>query len=146
MVHPLVGTPQQAPPLGRQPLGRQPHIMVNQQVVCILLDCILLLRMNTPFQQEHIPVGCVLTTTVASITGGWYTLPLGIPCPTPQYTVPTPSWVYPNPSPHGYTLPPTERAWYQRYPIPLYPTTLLLWAGSQTPVKTLPSRNFVCGR
>ena len=48
--------------------------------------------------------------------------------------------------PGGYTLSPAEGTWYQRYPTPLegawYQRCSTTPCG-QTPVKTLPSRNFV---
>ena len=105
-------------------------------------------------KQDSIPVGCVPTAKVAS-TPGWGSTP--IPYPQIPY-----SWI-----PY-----PLERTWDQRYPtlwkepdtrdtLPpekdLGPEIPYPQKGPgtrdtqypvhrQTPVKTLPSRNFVCGR
>ena len=98
-------------------------------------------------KQENIPVGCVPNTTVPSTSGEvgytpWVPYPLGIPYlhwvyPTPQVYPPPGYTLLPNTGPGSRIPYPQERTWYQGYPIPL--------VDRQTPVKTLPSRNFVGG-
>ena len=73
-------------------------------------------------KQECIPVGCVLPAAVAVRA-----VSTRHPLPREQ-------------APPGSRHPPDQA------PPPARPGTSPLWTESQTPVKTLPSRSFVCGR
>ena len=78
-------------------------------------------------KQEIIPVGCVLTAAVACTPGE------GV------YVGPVLPWTYPTPG-IPLSIPyPLDRTWYQGYQPPTR-------VDRETPVKTLPSCNFVGSR
>ena len=91
------------------------------------------------YKQESIPLECVPTTEVASLLELWlgYAWIPGNPIP--------PDTLLPDTLPPGYSTPwkvhgttgtlPLERTWYQGYPTPS--------VDRKTPVKTLPSCNFI---